>query len=102
MNPQLGVVTMIDDPKMAVAFDAVKAAEARLPDCDRAVRLHALVDRVSRSSSEGLALDDSTEQLVAAALAALADDPWVQFEHAVRRLRAAVTESPVPVTPVAC
>jgi len=68
------------------ALNAVRATAARLPSCDRAARLHALLARVGSQTDNGSAVATSATELVRLAVAALEDDPWVQFEKAARRL----------------
>jgi hypothetical protein len=69
-------------------FDELIAAEQGLPDCDRAAKLHALVARLLHSVRTGADPAAAAEALAAAAVAALAEDPWVRFEIAVRQIHA--------------
>jgi hypothetical protein len=77
---------MTERQELLAALDAARTAAARLPVCDGATRLHALLTRI-RPAAESSALAASASELARAAAAALDDDPWVQFEVAVRRLR---------------
>jgi hypothetical protein len=92
---------MSDRQELLAALEAAHAAAARLPPCDRAARLHALLTRIQPT------IDDSTtaasaSELARAAVAALEDDPWAQFELAARRLHdvalAAVAAPPEPAS----
>jgi hypothetical protein len=68
-------------------LDELLAAAARLPVCDSAAKLHALLGRVVQSAQTGsLAADvlPAARALASAATASLAHDPWVQFEAATR------------------
>lgn len=71
-----------------VELRAVLEASRRLPLCDRAAKLHALVVRVVETIDSPTPLP-AIDTLASAALEALADDPWFQFNAAVERLRSA-------------
>ncbi len=88
---------MNDNDRMATSaalfaeLDDLRAAAQRLPACDRAAKLHALVARVAEATRTGEQVAPAAEALVAAVTAALADDPWVQFEAAARAFHARVS-----------
>lgn len=61
----------------------------KLPECDRAAKLRALLARVTEVDEQGDAgaLTAAADALAASAAEALADDPWSAFEVAARQLR---------------
>ena len=61
----------------------------KLPECDRAAKLRALLARVADVEVQGgtHALTAAADELAASAAEALADDPWAAFEVAARQLR---------------
>jgi len=71
---------------VSAELDAVLAAALRLPVCDDAAKLHALIERVLHAVDGGLT--PAAEALAVAAAQALNHDPWVQFELAARRFHA--------------
>jgi hypothetical protein len=76
------------DPLLAMIDDVLRAA-AKLPACDGAAKLHALVARVLGAIEQRQDPASSIEALARGAAEALEHDPWVQFERAAGRLRAA-------------
>jgi hypothetical protein len=74
MSEPLSVLPSLDD---------VLAAARRLPVCDDAAKLHALVARVLQTSQDGGDVPAAVAALATAAAAALDNDPWVQFSKAV-------------------
>jgi hypothetical protein len=78
------------------------AAAGRLPVCNSAAKLHALVGRVVQSIQTGGDVVPAAEALASAAAASLADDPWVQFDGAARAFLArslSATASSDPESP---
>jgi hypothetical protein len=73
------------DPLPAALDDLLRAA-AKLPVCDGAAKLHALVARVQSVIEQQQDPLSTTEALASAATDALEHDPWVQFERAAQRL----------------
>ena len=67
-------------------LEEVLDAARRLPVCDRAAKLHALIARLQHAVQTGETTATAAAALAAAAIDALADDPWVQFEATVRHL----------------
>jgi hypothetical protein len=59
-------------------------AACRLPLCDDAAKLHALVARLLEAVHTGGNVAAVADALTSAASAALEHDPWVQFEIAAR------------------
>jgi hypothetical protein len=78
--------------------DLIEAA-GRLPVCDRAAKLHALIARLIHVTSTGGSIAPVANALAAAAVEALLDDPWVQFEMASRRFTAGHPIAPAPMIP---
>jgi hypothetical protein len=76
-------------PVRPPGFEEVLDAARRLPVCDRAAKLHALIARLQDAVDQGTATAEVADALAASAIDALVDDPWVQFEAAVRRFKAA-------------
>jgi hypothetical protein len=81
----------VDSGLLSPELEQVIAAARRLPECDGAAKLHALVARVCEVTQAGGSIDDAAETLAAAARAALDEDPWVRFEAAARALCARST-----------
>jgi hypothetical protein len=77
---------MSDRKDLLAALDLVRATAARLPPCDRAAHLHAMVVRIASSTDNGSSLAITATELARLAATALDDDPWVQFERAARQL----------------
>jgi len=75
-------------PERPPGLEDVLDAARKLPVCDRAAKLHALIARLQDAVDTG-ATAAVADALAAAAIDALVDDPWVQFEAAVRRFKAA-------------
>lgn len=73
------------NPLLAALDDLLQAA-AKLPVCDGAAKLHALVARVQSVIEQEQDPLSTTEALASAATDALERDPWVQFERAAQRL----------------
>jgi hypothetical protein len=82
----------------AVEFQEVLQAALRLPVCDRAAKLHALIARVMNAIETGSPVGPVAEALASAATEALADDPWVQFESAARRFKSGHPLAPASLT----
>ncbi len=78
MSEPLSVLPPLDD---------VLAAARRLPVCDDAAKLHALIARILQAADAGGDLREAVDALATAASAALDNDPWVQFGKAVGRLQ---------------
>lgn len=78
------------DPLLAALDDLLRTA-AKLPVCDGAAKLHALVARVQSVIEQQQDPLRTTEALARAATEALEHDPWVQFERAAQHLLAAAT-----------
>ena len=70
-------------------LEEVLDAARRLPVCHRAAKLHALIARLQDAVDTGATTDAVADALAEAAFEALVDDPWVQFEAAVRRFKIA-------------
>ena len=79
---------MSDPRSVLTELDDVLAAARRLPVCDGAAKLHALIARVLQTAQSGGNISSAVDALASAAAAALDDDPWVQFDKAVGRLQA--------------
>src|SRR6478672_7438952 len=90
---------MVIEQTRPSGLDDVLEAARRLPVCDRAAKIHALIARLQYAVSTGAATTTVAEALATAAADALVDDPWVQFETAVRRLRAGHSLAPPGLTP---
>jgi len=82
-------------PRLSGLEDVLDAAR-RLPVCDRAAKLHALIARLQYDARTGATTAAVADALAAAATEALVDDPWVQFEAVVRRFQAV----PDPLSPI--
>ena len=80
-------------------LDEVIEAARRLPLCDRSAKLHALLLRLMYSAQTGDPLAPVADALASAATGALVDDPWVQFESAVRRFTAGHPLAPASLNP---
>jgi hypothetical protein len=78
MSEPLSVLPSLDD---------VLAAARRLPVCDDAAKLHALIARILQAAESGGDFPQAVDALATAASAALDNDPWVQFGKAVGRLQ---------------
>src|SRR3954469_10543255 len=76
---------VVKQPRPSGLEDILEAAR-RLPVCDRAAKIHAIIARLQYNVRTGTATSTVTDELAAAAADALADDPWVQFEAIVHRL----------------
>ena len=76
-------------PARPPGLEDVLDAARKLPVCDRAAKLHALIARLQDAVDTGATTAAVADALAAAAIDALVDDPWVQFEAAVRRFKAA-------------
>ena len=76
---------------MIQALENARLAAARLPVCDGAARLHALLARIVTAMENEASPRDDAKELVLAAADALEGDPWVQFERAARALHVAVS-----------
>ena len=91
---------MVIEQMRPSGLDDVLEAARQLPVCDRAAKIHALIARLQYAVSTGAATTTTVaEALATAAADALVDDPWVQFEAAVRRLRAGHPFAPPGLTP---
>lgn len=90
---------MVIEQTRPSGLDDVLEAARQLPVCDRAAKIHALIARLQYAVSTGAATTAVAEALATAAADALVDDPWVQFEAAVRRLRAGHPFAPPGLTP---
>ena len=90
---------MVIEQMRPSGLDDVLEAARQLPVCDRAAKIHALIARLQYAVSTGAATMTVAEALATAAADALVDDPWVQFEAAVRRLRAGHPFAPPGLTP---
>src|SRR5689334_7495706 len=90
---------MVIEQTRPSGLDDVLEAARRLPVCDRAAKIHALIARLQYAVRTGATTTTVAEALAAAAADALADDPWVQFETAVRRLKAGHPLAPPVLTP---
>jgi len=90
---------MVIEQTRPSGLDDVLEAARQLPVCDRAAKIHALIARLQYAVSTGAATMTVAEALATAAADALVDDPWVQFEAAVRRLRAGHPFAPPGLTP---
>jgi hypothetical protein len=80
-----------DAVTFAVELEAVLFAASKLPVCDRAAKLHALVTRMRHAAETAAGAGAAADALAFAAAAALADDPWVQFQTEVRRFQSCVS-----------
>jgi hypothetical protein len=80
------------DPAVFPGLDDVLAAARRLPVCDRAAKLHALVTRLVQAHPAG-DVASAAEALADASAAALADDPWAQFAKLTRHYHSRTTLS---------
>jgi hypothetical protein len=69
----------------AAALGAVVEAGTRLPDCDRAARLHAGLKRISETDNRAQARQ-AVGALLQTSEEAIAEDPWMRFHLAVLRL----------------
>ena len=69
----------------------------KLPECDRAAKLRALLTRVVEVQEDTSALSAAAEALATSAADALADDPWSAFEVAARRLRTLTNPATSPI-----
>jgi hypothetical protein len=83
----------------AVEFQEVLQAALRLPVCDRAAKLHALIARVTNAIETGSPIGPVADALASAATEALTDDPWVQFDSAARRFKAGHPLAPASLNP---
>ena len=83
------------DP-LVVRLDELLRAAAKLPVCDGAAKLHALLARVEDLIEQRQDPTSSIESLARAATEALDRDPWVQFERAAERLRSALPTAAAP------
>jgi len=90
---------MVIEQTRPSGLDDVLEAARRLPVCDRAAKIHALIARLQYFVRTGATTTTVAEALAAAATDALVDDPWVQFEAAVRRLKAGYPLAPPCLTP---
>ena len=92
-------VTLAKRPAVNSA-DVVSLQELarKLPECDRAAKLRALLARVVDVDVQGdaPALTAAAAELAASAEEALADDPWSAFEVAARQLRSRTHAGAVP------
>jgi hypothetical protein len=84
---------MSDSVPVSSELDDVLAAARRLPACDGAAKLHALIARLLEGIACGANVAPAADALAQAATAALVDDPWVQFEVAVRQYHAKLTHA---------
>ncbi len=88
---------MSDSTTLDSRLEEVLDAARKLPVCDGAAKLHALVTRLQDAWRSGSDVAGHARELASAARAALADDPWVQFETVVQQFRASVTEPSTPM-----
>src|SRR3954468_15466450 len=79
--------TTVTGAALRSGLDEVLDAARRLPVCDRAAKLHALIARLQDAVDQGATTAAVADALAVAAIDALVDDPWVQFEAAVRRFK---------------
>jgi hypothetical protein len=89
----------VSDQTRPSELDEVIEAARRLPLCDRSAKLHALLARLVYSVQTGDSLAPVADALASAASGALVDDPWVQFESAVRRFKAGHPLAPASLNP---
>ena len=78
---------MSDPASVLPEFGDVLSAARRLPLCDGAAKLHALIARVLQTAEADGDLTSAVDALASAASSALEEDPWVQFDRAVRRFK---------------
>jgi hypothetical protein len=78
--------TMNDVAVAERALEDLVTAASKLPTCDRAARLHALLARLVLVTRRGEAAASCANELASAATEALEHDPWVLFERAARRV----------------
>jgi len=90
---------MVIEQMRPLGLDDVLEAARRLPVCDRAAKIHALIARLQYAVRTGATTTAVAEALAAAATDALVDDPWVQFETAVRSLKGGHPLAPPGLTP---
>ncbi|MGE0451639.1 MAG: hypothetical protein AB7Q29_18845 [Vicinamibacterales bacterium] len=81
---------MAHTDNILLEIETIRLAAAKLPVCDGAARLHALLGRVIAAVEKGESPQPGADELVQAAAAALEGDPWTQFERAARALHTAV------------
>lgn len=84
-------------------LEALLAAAGKLPVCDGAAKLHALLARLTDAVESGVNVAAAAEALASAATASLVNDPWVQFELAARAfldhsVPPAAASTPSPLT----
>jgi len=89
---------VIEQPRPSGLDDVLEAAR-QLPVCDRAAKIHALIARLQHALKTGATTAAVADALSAAAVDALADDPWVHLEAVVRRLKAGHPLAPPGLTP---
>jgi hypothetical protein len=88
---------MVTGPARPSGLEDVLDAARKLPVCDRAAKLHALIARLQYDVRTGATMTSVADALAAAATDALVDDPWVQFEAVVRRFQSIPDpRSPIP------
>jgi len=91
-DPGRKVIEQAPPSRLEEVLDAAR----RLPVCDRAAKLHALVARLQYAVRTGATTATVADALAGAATDALVDDPWVQFETVVRRFKGGEASSPIP------
>ena len=77
-NSRVMSTTRLDEPK---------AAASQLPACERAAKLAGLVRRIEWTRADGGDVMAAITALALATQRALEDDPWVQLDRLVQRLR---------------
>ena len=75
---------MTDAMSLFAELEELHAFARKLPDCDGAAKLHALLARLTQVLQSGGNVAPAASALAAAATASLTADPWVQFENAAR------------------
>jgi hypothetical protein len=81
-------------------LDTLLAAAGKLPLCDGAAKLHALLARLTDAVQSGANVAPAARALASAATESLAEDPWVQFELAARAFLDH-SVAPTPASPTA-